>query len=201
MVARGEATSSTAIEWTTTSRGSRSTSTPWRASSYRRRPSWWTAEYIGGICLIRPTNGRLASSRSRRSSRETVTSERARPSTSRVSVVSPKRTVATYSLSWSTRYGVSLVASPIRTGRTPVAFAPATHLHLAVALAEETRDAHRRHRARIIDELLGLDDLLRHGPRREDQPRDPPVVAHLDTSERRAEPAERIGGAALVEPL
>src|SRR2546422_939638 len=34
---------------------------------------------------------------------------------------SPKRTVATYSLSWSMRYGVSLVASPIRTGRTPVA--------------------------------------------------------------------------------
>src|SRR5216117_302824 len=80
-----------------------------------------------------------------------------------------------------------------------VAFAAETHLHLAKVLAEETRDADRRHRARIVDELLGLDDLLRHGSRREDQPRNPPVVAHLDTSERRAEPAERIGGAALVK--
>src|SRR5947208_765435 len=76
---------------------------------------------MGGTCLIRPTNGRLASSSSCRSSRETMTSERTRPPTSWVSVVSPKRTIATYSLSWSMRYGVSLVASPIRIGRTPVA--------------------------------------------------------------------------------
>src|SRR3989475_10137630 len=82
-----------------------------------------------------------------------------------------------------------------------VAFAAETHLHLAKVLAEETRDADRRHRARIVDELLGLDDLLRHGPRRDDQPRNPPVVAHLDTSERRPAPAARSGGSALVEAV
>src|SRR5438445_473124 len=48
-------------------------------------------------------------------------SESTRPLTPWVSVVSPKRTVARYSFSWSTRYGVSLVASPTSTGSTPVA--------------------------------------------------------------------------------
>src|SRR5207302_11373572 len=88
-------------------------------------------------------------------------------------------------------------------GRDPlhvhVAFAPETHLHLTVTLAEEARNADRRDRARIIDELLGLDDLLRHRPRREDQPGEAAVVAHLDASERLAEPPERVGGTALVE--
>src|SRR5205807_2113099 len=53
---------STSIALTTTSRGVRSTSTPSRASSYRRRPSWWTAEYIGGTCAMRPTKPRQAAS-------------------------------------------------------------------------------------------------------------------------------------------
>src|SRR5207245_7652409 len=82
-----------------------------------------------------------------------------------------------------------------------VALTPEAHLHLAESLAEETRDADRRHRARVIDELFRLDELLWHGARRQREPREPPVVAHLDTCERLAEPAERIGGAALVEPL
>src|SRR5216684_3454725 len=131
------------------------------------------------------------------------------------------------------RYGVSLVASPIRTGRTPVApgsSVPAwptrrtrsrrrtsatTSNDVAPAPLSTTSTPERptltlispiprpralreRHRARVIDELFRLDELLWHGARRQREPREPPVVAHRDTCERLAEPAERIGGAALV---
>src|SRR5437899_9421044 len=51
----------------------------------------------------------------------TATSERRRPSRSCVSVVTPKRTVTTYSFVWSLTYGINFVASPIRISRTPTA--------------------------------------------------------------------------------
>src|SRR5439155_1450420 len=57
-----------------------------------------------------------------------------------------------------------------------VALAPEAHLHLAERLAQETRDADRRHRARLIHELFRLDELLWHGARRQSEPREPPVV-------------------------
>src|SRR5439155_1153173 len=79
------------------------TSTPSRASSYSRRPSWWTAEYIGGTCVMRPTKPRHAASSRSRVSPVTAVSESTRPVRSCVSVVTPKRTVVTYSLSWSIR--------------------------------------------------------------------------------------------------
>ena len=120
-VARAASTPCTSIVCTSTARGVRSTSAPSRASSYSRRPSWWTAEYIGGRCRIRPTNPRhVASSRSRVRP-VTGVSDSTRPVRSCVSVVMPKRTVVTYSLSCSIRYGISFVASPTSNGRTPVA--------------------------------------------------------------------------------
>jgi len=61
-VARGPSIFSIKIEWTTT-RGALAPLDAARASSYSRRPSWWIAEYIGGTCLIRPTNAPQASSR------------------------------------------------------------------------------------------------------------------------------------------
>ncbi len=54
-------------------------------------------------------------------------------------------------------------------------------------------------RARVVHQLLRLDDALRHGAGRQRQPAHPPVVAHLDPSERLAEPVQRVGRAALVE--
>ncbi len=76
---------------------------------------------MGGTCWMRPTNGASAASSAGASSAGTGRVSSTAPVRSCVSVVTPRRTVATYSLSRSTRYGVSLVASPIRMGSTPVA--------------------------------------------------------------------------------
>mmetsp|Transcript_44124 Transcript_44124/g.120259 ORF Transcript_44124/g.120259 Transcript_44124/m.120259 type:complete len:255 (+) Transcript_44124:392-1156(+) len=47
-----------------TSRASRSTTTPSRASSYSRLPSLWSAENMGGTCLMSPRKSAAARSRS-----------------------------------------------------------------------------------------------------------------------------------------
>src|SRR5438105_8325632 len=104
-----------------TARATRSTSSPARASSYRRLPSTLRAENIGGVCSISPTKPRNAS-RTRSSVRpSTGRVSSTRPAESWVSVTCPKRTVASYSFSPSAMNPATLVASPTQMGRTPVA--------------------------------------------------------------------------------
>src|SRR3972149_5098571 len=195
--------------------------------------------------MMRPTNGRQAFSSAARVSGGTGASESTRPLRSCVSVVIPKRSVATYSLSWSTRYGMSFVASPMRTGSTPVAsgssgppwparpplgqaaghrapggvgvtpatelggdplhvdvaLGPHTDFHRTVAFTQEAGDADRGHGARVVDQVLGLDETLGQRPGRQREPREPPVLTRLHTSQGLAEPPEGVRGAALVQPL
>src|SRR5438105_6302401 len=104
-----------------TARATRSTSSPARASSYRRLPSTLRAENLGGVCSISPTKPRNAS-RTRSSVRpSTGRVSSTRPAESWVSVTCPKRTVASYSFSPSAMNPATLVASPTQMGRTPVA--------------------------------------------------------------------------------
>ena len=115
-------TSSTSIAWITTSRGSRGTSRPSPRQLVEppalvvdgrehRRHLLDPADEAGGP-PPRPARGPRGG---------TAGVESTRPLRSRVSVVTPSRSVATYSLSWSVRYGMSLVASPSSIGSTPMA--------------------------------------------------------------------------------
>src|SRR5262245_59623700 len=80
-----------------------------------------------------------------------------------------------------------------------IALGPEAHLHLGTALPEEAGHADRVDRARVVHELLGLDEALRHETRWQAEPRDPAVVADRDAREHLAEPAQALGGPALVE--
>src|SRR3989304_2290184 len=162
---------------------------------------------------MRPTNGRQAAASPAGGRSGTGAPASTRPLMSCVSVVIPKRTVATYSLSWSTRYGISFVASPIRTGSTPVAAGstvppgptrpPPGPLHAALGRGaplprvprppQQAGDAHGDDGARIVDQLLGLDEALRQGAGRQREPRQAPVVAQLPASQRLARPGARRG--------
>src|SRR4051812_3713294 len=104
-----------------TCRASRSTSSPARASSYRRLPSTLRAEYIGGVCSIRPTNPRNASATRSSVTPSTGRVFRVRPALSCVSVLCPKRTTPSYSFSPSLMKLAMRVASPMQMGSTPVA--------------------------------------------------------------------------------
>src|SRR5258707_1054118 len=76
---------------------------------------------MGGVCSTSPTNS-CSAARTRSSVRSPsglVSS--VRPAASCVSVVSPKRTTASYSFSPSEMKLAILVASPMQMGRTPVA--------------------------------------------------------------------------------
>src|SRR5438105_9849367 len=76
---------------------------------------------MGGVCATRPTNpprtSRVRSSRRPSTGRVS----RTRPAPSCVSVIWPKRTVASYSFSPSAMNPATLVASPTQMGNTPVA--------------------------------------------------------------------------------
>src|SRR5204862_3940421 len=59
-----------------------------------------------------------------------------------------------------------------------IALAAQADLHRPVDLAEKTRDTHGAERPRIVHELLGFDEALRHDALWQRQPCDPTIVAH-----------------------
>ena len=85
-------------EYISTSRASLSTSPPSLAISTSFRPPTFIAEYIGGTCIIFPTNERQTSSTSFSGGILSLV-VRTSPVMSSVSVVSPSFISATYSLS------------------------------------------------------------------------------------------------------
>ena len=119
--ARRRAPPGSSNAWTRTRRGARSTAIPARASSWSRRPPAWSAEYMGGTWSISPRSvatppgPRRPRAAARAARRSRVRWRRGCPSLCRGG-----RSPGT-SLSWPWRYAVSLVASPRRMGKRPVA--------------------------------------------------------------------------------
>ena len=119
----GSTGSPTSKRWTVTGRGLRSTSMPSRASSWRRFPSTFTADTIGGICRMSPV-------RRSRLRPATVVERRRRPCPS-VPVTSPRRRAwrsrcrarprPCSASPGSPRYCSSRVTLPTPSSSTPVA--------------------------------------------------------------------------------
>ena len=76
----GSSVGATVKRWMVTGRGWRSTSMPSRASSWRRLPSIFTAETIGGTCMMSPVRPTAAAS----------TAAKVVPAMSWVAVTSPE---------------------------------------------------------------------------------------------------------------
>ncbi|RWA53835.1 hypothetical protein AU476_12530 [Cupriavidus sp. UYMSc13B] len=91
--ASGKAQSSSAIERMVTRRAARSTVWPARAYSYSGRPSFFSAECIGGTCSISPRKLASACSTAARSQVTSRTSSSS-PSASPVLERAPRRTSA-----------------------------------------------------------------------------------------------------------
>jgi hypothetical protein len=107
--------------WIVIRRASRSTVSPLRASSYSGTPPRFSAEYIGGTCSMSPRKRASTASSAASSTTAALRSASTAPSASPVSVVTPRHSVATYSLSESSRNCDHFVASPKHSGNTPVA--------------------------------------------------------------------------------
>ena len=97
-----------------------STSMPSRASLYSLLPSWWAAEYIGGICSISPINSFIISSNSVQFIRLSLVFVTL-PVESCVSVSAPKHIIHSYSFSAAIMYSTAFVAFPMQIGKTPSA--------------------------------------------------------------------------------
>ena len=77
-----------------TCRGARSTCSPARAASWRRRPPTRTAENIGGTCAMSPVKRGRAARIASRVSADASPRATTLPSASSVEVAAPKATVA-----------------------------------------------------------------------------------------------------------